>query len=285
MKRLLLATVCLLFLSPYLHSQLLTWTPDFAKDNDNIVITMDATKGNQGLLNYTPATDVYVHIGVITSSSTNSSDWRYSKFTWATTPSLAQATYMGSNKWQYTVTNIRAFFNAPSGVPAGETIQKIAILFRNGAGSVVQRNADASDMYIPVYDNGLAVRFSVPPFEPRYIPIPETINKVVGDNINVTGIANQTSDMKVYLNGTVIQTAIGVSTLSANPALTVPGNTEIVVEAMAATVTKKDTLRFFVTPGVTVAPLPAGARDGINYAANNTEATLVLYAPGKIGYQ
>jgi hypothetical protein len=281
MKRLLLAAVCLLFLSPYLHSQLLTWVPDFTKDNDNIVITMDASKGNQGLLNYTPTTDVYVHTGVITSSSTNSSDWRYSKFTWATTPSTGQATYMGNNKWQYTITNIRAFFNAPSGVPAGETIKKIAILFRNGAGSVVQRNADASDMYIPVYDNSLAVRFSIPPFEPRYIPIPETINKVVGDNINVTGIANQTSDMKIYLNGNPVQTAIGVTTISANPTLITSGNNEIVVEAMAATVTKKDTLRFFVTPGTTIAPLPAGVKDGINYSANNTEVTLVLYAPGK----
>src|SRR4030095_4583357 len=45
--------------------------------------------------------------------------------------------------------------------------------------------------------------------------------------------------------------------------------------------TKTDTIRFFVTGGITVAPLPAGVRDGINYEANNTVATLVLYAPLK----
>lgn len=55
-------------------AQLLTWTPDFAKDNDNITITMDATKGNQGLLNYSTTSDVYVHIGVITSASTSATD-------------------------------------------------------------------------------------------------------------------------------------------------------------------------------------------------------------------
>ncbi len=32
---------------------------------------------------------------------------------------------------------------------------------------------------------------------------------------------------------------------------------------------------------LTIAPLPAGVKDGINYNPNNTEATLVLYAPGK----
>ncbi|HNR17241.1 MAG TPA: hypothetical protein PKG90_11300, partial [Chitinophagaceae bacterium] len=137
-------------------AQLLTWTPDFAKDNDNITITMDASKGNQGLLNYATPGDVYVHIGVITSASTSATDWRYSKFTWATTTAAAQATSLGGNKWSYTITNIRAFFNAPAGVPSGEVIQKIAILFRNGTGTVVQRNADASDMFIPVYDNTIA---------------------------------------------------------------------------------------------------------------------------------
>lgn len=281
MKRLLLTSWCLLFVTQFLFSQLLTWTPDFAKDNDNITITVDATKGNQGLQNYNPTTDVYVHIGLITSASTSNTDWRYSKFTWATTNAAAQATYLGSNKWQYTITNIRAFFNAPAGVPAGETIRKIAILFRNGTGSVVQRNTDGSDMYIPVYDNTIAVRFSAPPFQPTFTPIPEPVSKQVGDNINVTGIANQSADMKIYLNGSVIQTATGVSTISANPTITTSGNNEIVVEATASAVTKKDTLRFFVAPGVNIAPLPAGVRDGINYATNNTEVTLVLYAPGK----
>ncbi|MFN4836032.1 MAG: alpha-amylase family glycosyl hydrolase, partial [Bacteroidota bacterium] len=44
---------------------------------------------------------------------------------------------------------------------------------------------------------------------------------------------------------------------------------------------KRDTLRFFVSGGVTTAPLPAGVRDGINYEQGNTSVVLVLYAPGK----
>src|SRR5678815_2477515 len=79
------------------YSQLLTWTPNFPVDNDpstNIVITVDATKGNQGLMNYTPTGDVYVHIGLITDSSTAAANWQYSKFTWGTTPPEAQAVYI-----------------------------------------------------------------------------------------------------------------------------------------------------------------------------------------------
>lgn len=278
-KRLLFALVGLAFNIFYLQAQLLTWTPDFAKDNDNISITMDATKGNQGLQNYNPVTDVYVHTGVITSQSTSPTNWRYVKFNQNFNQPNAQlqATSLGGNKWRFDITNIRAYY----GVPAGETILRIAILFRNGNGSVVQRNANGDDMYVPVYDNGLAVRFTVPLMQPLYIPLPETLNKSVGDNIPVTAIGNQSSNMKLYLNGTVIQTATGVTTISANPTLTASGNTEIVAEADNGTTIRKDTLRFFVAPGIVTEPLPAGVRDGINYEVSNTAATLVLYAPGK----
>ncbi len=259
-------------------AQLLTWTPDFAKDTDPIVITMDATKGNQGLNGYSPTSDVYVHIGLITDSSTGPSNWHYSKFTWATTPAAAQATYIGGNKWTYTIPgSIRSFF----GVTPGVGIKRIAILFRNGSGSAAQRNTDGSDMYIPVYTTALATRFSVPPYQPHYNAIPEPISKNVGDNINLTGIAHLSSNMRLWLNGTLIQSANNVTTISANPTLTTSGNTEIILDATTLTDNKSDTLRFFVSPSVTIAPLPAGVRDGINYSANNTEVTLVLYAPGK----
>src|SRR6185295_14502836 len=267
----------------YSYSQLLTWTPTFAKDNDNLIITMDATRGNQGLNNYANPNDVYVHTGVITNLSTSTTNWRYVRnfgtpdnqvFTTAI-PQL-KATYLGNNRYSYSITDIRSFY----GVPAGETIFKIAILFRNGNGTVVQRNSDGSDMYVPVYPPGAAVRFTVPPFEPRYIPIPEPISKQVGDNINVTAIATSVTDMQLFLNGALIQSAAG-TTISANPTLTTAGNTEIVVAGNVGPTTVKDTLRFFVSPAVNIAPLPPGVVDGINYAANNTEVTLVLFAPGK----
>ncbi len=261
-----------------INAQLLTWTPDFAKDNDNISITMDASKGNQGLLGYNPS-DVYVHTGVITNLSTSTTNWRYVKFNQNFNQPNAQlqATSLGGNKWKFDITNIRAYY----GVPAGETIIRIAILFRNGAGTTVQRNADASDMYIPIYDNTLAVRFSEPPFQPTYIRIPEPINKQVGDNINLTAIASATSNMKLYLNGNVIQSANNTTTISANPILTVGGSQVIVAEADNGTTLKRDTFNFFIPITPPVLPLPAGVRDGINYEAGNTAATLVLYAPGK----
>ncbi len=271
---LFLLVLCLVF---NVNAQLLTWTPDFAKDNDAIVIVVDATKGNQGLNNYSPTSDVYVHVGVITNLSTHPTDWRYSKFTWGTTPPLAQATYLGNNKWQYTINHIRNFFN----VPAGEIIQKIAILFRNGTGSFVQRNADASDMFIPVYDNTIAARFSAPFFQPTYIRIPELISKQVGDNISLTAIANISSTMKLFLNGTEIQSVSAATTISANPVLTTAGNQTVRVDATVGATTRSETFQFFVASAPVVQALPPGVRDGINYETGNTSVVLVLCAPNK----
>ena len=272
-----------IFSISFSKAQLLSWAPTFPEENDattDIVITADATRGNQGLLNYTPVTDVFVHIGVITNLSANSADWKYVKFTWGTTDIQAQCISAGNNLWQYAITGtLRSFFGITN---AAEHIQKIAILFRNGNGSKKLANADGSDMFIPVYDNAvIAVQFTDPPIQPLFIPQPEPLTKAVGDNINLVAEANKTSTMKLYLNGTVIQTANNATSITANPILTTDGNTVIVAEANDGTATTTDTLEFFVTAGVTVAPLPGGVRDGINYETDNTAATLVLYAPLK----
>jgi len=65
MKKILLPVLLLFILKA--NAQLLTWSPDFIQESSTpVTITMDANFGNKGLLNYTPTSDVYVHIGVIT---------------------------------------------------------------------------------------------------------------------------------------------------------------------------------------------------------------------------
>lgn len=282
MKRILLF-VAVFFTGCAINAQLLTWTPPFPKENDpsqTLVITVDATKGNKGLLNYTPASDVYVHIGVITNKSTSSTDWRYSPFTWGTTTAAANAPSAGTNKWKYTITgSLRTFFNITDPT---ETILKIAILFRNGNGSIAQRNANGSDMYLPVYGNSLAVRIDQPPVQPEFIPVPETQNWSAGTNFPVTANANKPSAMKLYHNGTLIASQTNGQTISGNSTVVAMGNQQIIAEANDGATTKYDTLNIFVSPASSpVAALPSGVRDGINYEPGDTSVTLVLRAPGK----
>jgi 1,4-alpha-glucan branching enzyme len=264
------------------NAQLLSWTPDFIQDNGsaNTTITCDASKGNQGLLNYT-ASDVYVHIGVITNLSTSQTNWKYVPVfcVWGTTNASAKATSLGNNKWSFTFTGgLRTFLGITN---ASEKILKIAVLFRSGDGSKKLANTDNSDMYIPVYDNGLYARVDSPLRQPYYNLSLENITKTVGDTIPVLAKASQASTLNIYYNGTVINTANSATQVSAKPIITTTGTQTIIAEAITGTTTSRDTVSFLVTSGTNFAPLPAGVVEGINYESGDTSAILVLYAPKK----
>ena len=279
MKKALLVSFAFLF-SLQSFSQLLSWTPNFIQESSTpVVITVDATKGNQGLLNYTPTSDVYVHIGVITNLSTGASDWKHVTSVWGSTNAAFQATSLGSNKWSYTITGgLRAFFGMSN--PA-ETIQKIAILFRNGIGSLKQANTDGSDMYVPVYDNGLYARIDNPFYQPKYTRVAESITKTVGDILPIVGKASQAgSTLQTYFNGNLLSTITGTKD-SVAPTISTFGAQTIIVKATNGVNTSSDTLSFYIPSANTIAPLPQGVSDGINYYPSADSATLVLYAPNK----
>ena len=275
--------LCAVFSGFCLHAQLLTWTPPFPVENDpsqTLVITMDASKGNQGLKNYSSTSDVYVHIGLITNKSANPGDWQHVPFQWGTTNPAAQAQYLGNNKWSFTISgSLRTYFNVTD---LTEVIQKIAILFRSGDGNTVQRNSDLSDMFIPVYTTALAVRIDNPPSQPKYFRTPEPQSWVVGSSITIAANANKTSTLKLYHNGTQISGPVSGTNITGNSTVTALGNQQLVAEANDGSTTKYDTLNIFVSgPGSPVADLPSSVRDGINYEVGDSTVILVLRAPGK----
>ena len=280
MKKTILLTFTIFLFCFESFSQLLSWSPSFIQESSTpVVITLDATKGNHGLLNYTPVSDVYVHIGVITNLSTGASDWKYVSSVWATTNPLFHATSLGGNKWSFTITGgLRSYFGISN--PA-ETIKSIAILFRNGDGLKKQTNADGSDMYIPVYDNGLYARIDNPFYQPKYLREAETITKTVGDVLPIVGKASLAgSTLQTYFNGTLLSTITGPKD-SVAPTISTFGAQTIIVKATNGVSKSSDTLSFYIPSANTIAPLPASVSDGINYYASADSATLVLYAPNK----
>lgn len=117
--------------------------PVFPGVDDDVVITYDATKGNGALAGISP---VYAHMGVITSQSQTPNDWKYVATTWGVADPNGAMTPDGPNRWKKSF-NIRNFFN----IPQGETVLKLAFVFRNTNGSVVGRAADGSDIFYDVY--------------------------------------------------------------------------------------------------------------------------------------
>ena len=264
------------------NAQLLSWSPQFASDVSSITITVDATQGNQGLLGVT--TPVYLHFGLITSASKDAKDWKYTATTWATTTAPV-ATSLGNNKWSFTIPNTRTYFNsANGGVPAAEKILSIALLFRNADGSKVQRNADGSDMYVPIYTVASNhIQIINPKIIPNYIIAHEPVVATINQTIAATAVASsKLGTLNMYFNGTKIAGPLTAKdTISASPVITVAGNQVLVSELVIAGISYYDTVKFYVNPAALIAPLPAGVAEGINYGTDCTSATLVLFAPNK----
>lgn len=269
-------------------AQLLGWNPRFYTESSAGVfsISMCPNYGNKALFAYTPTSDVYVHIGVITNLSSNSGDWKYVKFPGNFNNPIAglQCSFTANSPaptddiWTYTISgSLRTFFGISD---PNEHIQKIAILFRNGNGSKVQRNADGSDMYVPINDGTLDVQFTTPFFQPLYTPVPEPITATVGGSISMTAVASLSSNMRLLFDGNQIQTAAGATTISATQSALTAGSHTVTAEATSG-ITRSTSFNFFVPAATVIEGLPAGVRNGINYEADQTAATLVLYAPTK----
>lgn len=282
MKKFLSLFTILVFSILFCESQVLRWSPSFIQENSQTInITCNAKFGNKGLMEYAPVSDVFIHIGAITNLSTGSSDWKYAPFTWATTNALANASNLASNEWTFTISGgLRSFFKITN---PNEKIIKIAVLFRSGNGSKALRNENGSDMYIPVYDNGLYARIDEPLTNPTYIPSLITVNKNIGDNLTVVGNASQSANLIITHNGIALKTETNSSTISANTTINKVGTQKFLFEATTGSSISKDSISFFVSGPANISALPTGIVDGINYEQGDTSVILVLYAPGKSG--
>lgn len=240
----------------------------------NIEITFDATLGSAGLKDVTG--DVYAHAGVITDKSTSGSDWKYVITPWPNTTNLAQANTtknklipLGNNKYKFVITGgIRAFY----GVAAGEKVQKIALVFRNADGSKTGKTASGGDIFIDVYESGLNISFQTPA---------ANLTLAAGTSYNISVVTSITvTTLNLYINGTIVKTNNGASTLSHTYTFTNADDYALVAEGIIGGMRVRDTVYVCVPQPVTNQARPAGTQPGINYIDNNT-VTLVLHAPGK----
>lgn len=274
MKKTFLFTIIGLLFSVVGWAQLVTTNPTFVtQDGGTIEITFDATQGNAGLKDL--AGDVYAHVGVITDKSASGSDWKYVVTPWPSSTNLAQAnttknklTALGNNKHKLIITGgVRAFF----GVPIGEKVQKIALVFRNTDGSKTGKTASGGDIFVDVYEAGLNVGFTNPAADKAV-----TLNTTE----SITFTSSITANLELFINGTSVKTAASAASLSHSFTYSNTIDYQLIAKATAGTETKYDTVNVCVPAATQTQARPAGTQPGINYIDGGT-VTLVLHAPGK----
>jgi len=261
-----LVPLLVFFLSlPFMvNAQVVTSVPALPTANDRVVITFHADRGNQGLMGFTG--DVYAHTGVITNLSPGPSGWRHVISTWAVNSPRALMTRIAPNTYTLTIEpNIREFYN----VPAAETIQQLAFVFRSADGTRTGRATGGGDIFHDVFQPGLQVSFTSPVgFQPLFER---------NDNVPISVSALQADSVTLFVNRNRVAST-NAGTLNHTWQATTTGRFNLRAVAYRGTQTIADSTYFFVRPDVTVAPLPAGVRNGINYINDNT-VTLVLHDP------
>ena len=259
-------TLLVLFFSTWSIAQVVTTTPTFITQNGGSVdVVFDATLGNAGLKNYS-GTDVYAYTGVITTTSNGS--WVHAPSAWLDNSAKYLMTSLGNNKWKLSITpSIVSYY----GVTAGETVTKMAFVFRNSTGAITGRNTGGADIFVDVYQAGLNVVFTNPAANQSV---------ALGTVMNIQFGASAPSNLNLLINGTSVQTALTSTTLSYPYTFAIGGNYTLIAQASLSGVLVADTIQIFVPEAVTSQARPSGVKDGINYIDNST-ATLVMYAPGK----
>jgi glycosidase len=254
----------------YAQSQLVSTDPPIPLAGEAVVVTFDATLGSGGLEGYSG--DVYAHTGVITENSTGGSDWKYVKTDWGQNSPDTKLDRIGQDLYQLDIgPSIMEYY----GVPGNEEILQMAFVFRSGVqvgGNWLSgRTEEFGDIFIDVYEAGLAVTF----VSPEIVPVIVEINDTIFINIQ----ANEADSVSLLVEDMLIKKIAGTELID-----TIVTDqfgkywVKAVAEDMSGTV--EESFHYIVRDEVVVEERPAGTRDGINYLDDNT-ALLSLIAPGK----
>lgn len=263
----ILVLISFLLIQSAYAQQPVTWSPYFSTDNDSITIFFNAAQGNGALTGVSP---IYAHTGVITNLSTGPSNWRYVKTGWAVNTPENTMTPLGNNLFKIKF-HVRNYY----GVPASETILKLGFVFRNATGSIVGRNADGSDIFIPIFGPGLNIAIKNPT-----TGLGSSLVVNFGASIPFTGLASQLSNLSLNLNGNQIANLNNVDSLSYNIIANQTGLNWVHFYGTDGITTKVDSFSFAVNPPLNIQPLPPNLKDGINYI-NDSTVILNLFAPNK----
>jgi hypothetical protein len=248
------------------EAQVVRTEPAFPTESDSVRIIFDASKGSGGLAGFTG--DIWAHTGVLTNLSTSQTNWRYVVAGWSENKDKAKLKPLGNNLWELKIgPSIRTYY----GVPATEKILKMAFVFRNSGGTREGKNEDGSDIFADVFEAGLNISFVKPDRE--FLAVDP------GSAIDIQITSTGADSVVLFLDSNAVFRNAGNNLNFALQA----GNSgyhEVVAKGFAKADTVVDTFTYLVKGDVTIAELPAGVKDGINYKDDHT-VVLVLYAPFK----
>ncbi|MCK5774793.1 MAG: Por secretion system protein, partial [Bacteroidales bacterium] len=265
MKKILLQTIILFVFSWPIFAQVVTTNPTFPIENQAVILTFHADRGNGELADFSG--DIWAHTGVITNNSSSGSDWKHVIAGWSENTDKAKLTRISANIYELEISpSILEFYD----VTGAETIEQMAMVFRNSDGSKVGRDDGGSDVFIDVYEPGLEVDI-ISPINGQIVDLNQTITVEVN--------AMEAQSLQFYINDELIGDYPAAG-FTYDYLLEKAGKTTFKVAAIASDETVWDSVYIYAMGDIQAQALPTGMRDGVNYL-NDNSVLLSLLAPGK----
>ena len=250
------------FAVPAVSAQLVSATPDpLYQDSKNIVVTYrpDDANSNGALKNLPASTEVYAHIGVITTESANDGDWKHAP-AWGTNNAKYKLTYVSPNVYTLNIGDLQSYF----GLTSNEMVKKIAFVFRTADSSKEGKTKANKDIFLDV--NGLFVETD-----------PNVTSVFVGESVEFTLKSTLASNLTMKANGTLIASANNATQLKHTYTFDKSGDCEFEFSDGTRTFTKT----IEVVGGVTVKDYPGGVPQPGALIHSNGNVTFCLPAPDK----
>ena len=263
-------TLLLLCCSVLLSAQLVYTEPAFPTVNDEVTIFFNAEEGTGGLADC--GCDIYIHTGVITNASTSPTDWKHVQTTWGVANDAWKLDPVDGedNLFTFTVTpSVQEYYN----VGDNETVEQIAMVFRNADGSLEGKATGGADIFAPIYASTTELQ--------TILTSPATGNLVVepGESILVQASSTLDGNLTLTDNGMVVATATGTSLTHTIVAPNTSSTHEVIFTAEADGMTSSKSFSYVVATELT-GTAPAGIEPGITYLSD-TEVRFALVAPMK----
>lgn len=279
MKNKLLALLLLCTASLFAQT-IVTTSPTYPTQTDQITITFDITSANPAgktsLAGFVGS--VYAHTGVYINN--DNSSWQRVIGTWGNNTTQPSLTYDSYNHYKIVINNPRTFYNVTD---ASQKITKLCFVLRSADGT-----KQTEDIFVQLFSPGLAIIINNPKVnlfygDPMRSPVFISPGENIPISISTSELGTKTKSIDLYVNN-LLKSQSSNNTLDYTFKADdyTDGKNEIKIIA-SDTTNVQDSSKFVImrNPALKNLPLPSGNQIGINYGSDPTKVTLVLYAPQK----
>ena len=253
-------------------AQIVTTSPAIVQQSSrNIVLRYNAASplGNNGLKGLSQNDEVYAHIGLISSASANSGDWKYAPSKWGDNDPKYKLTNIGTDLWELNIGSFDTYF----GLTPGESVRQIAVVFRSGDCSREGKTASGSDILIGVEDDGFRMQME------SSLP-----NRVITDSdrdLTLTVRTTSPANIQIDLNGEVKSTMAESTELIYRYHFDSHGSYRFTATATADGETRTETVNFVYTATSPQENFPSGNPVMGTTVNPDGSVTFCLAAPAK----